>query len=106
MTFEELEAIVQTVKYKPGFNLACCQPTDDPYVAVKLIFTLIVPDVRNPEHIVGVYRIHTIGHDELAYLPMDALLFWIDSYIRDIEMHEVDEWLTVGGKRIKEPVHG
>lgn len=107
MTFEELETEISKISYKPGWEIRTYQ---------ALVFTeIVITALRNnsdewsPQRdadeygkiiITSKYR---LSGSEVHHLTKDILKARIQDFILRAEVHEIEEWLRVDGKRFREP---
>jgi hypothetical protein len=92
---------IREVQYKPGWHFHL-KPNDHNY-AFTLIITCEVPDANAPEGLRKVIPITMRREIDTHHLNPDLFLVAITCAIRDMEMHEMDEWFRIQGHRVKEP---
>lgn len=95
----------------PGWQFRFFGPDEfAPGVHALIYLTGMVPDVRDPENEVQVYRhtdVSSLLDSDLDGPAMEkAAVFFMRDLIWAAMEHEIDEWFKVGGARVGEPVHG
>lgn len=101
MTLNELEALVATIKYKPGSKFKVRE--DYPYDDINLIMRLMVDNVNEPSKRIELRSMNRYPMSLVHQWDKDRALYEILKLVRQMENHETDEWLTVEGVRLKEP---
>lgn len=98
----------RTVRYKPTATVS--GDYDMANRCYVLAVSMSVPDVRHPDKVVGVYRQELLGAHVLDGLTAEegekVATRILRHLIVDLEHHEIDEWLTIDGVRVREPEHG
>lgn len=98
----------RTVAYKPGTTVDVFHDVTN--MAYVLSVNMLVPDVGGASNTVIVSRRHNPPAHMIESLPPAEAEKQATNIVRrliiDLEHHEIDEWLTVGGKRVREPTHG
>lgn len=71
--------------------------------------TMRVVNVCHPLEWTHVYRRRPVDHQLIFHHDYERTLrivdHLLDEMIRDLELHEIDEWHRVYGRRVREPVH-
>lgn len=97
--FTSWNELVKEYKYKPGFLIGHVYKID--FDEHWLILEMRVPDVYNPERLTTVsmqYRVEKFDH-----IGEKVALAMVRECIRELEMHEIDEWIMVRGEKIYDP---
>jgi hypothetical protein len=99
MTFDEVPAILNRIKYKPNFTITANRVT---YDGLSLCVSQIVSDVRllTPTTI---KIMSVLSGNALEHFDEAALIAWVASQIKEMEIHEFKEWLQVDGKPLYAP---
>lgn len=117
MTIEELKDLLSRITYKPGSTISACSETPE---TVRLSFEILVPDVEK-----SVVKCVKLGGSsfstsyELAgpgtHIMLQRFLWlhtlsteeqvtrFISHAWKELEAHEVDEWLKLDGEPVTEP---
>ncbi len=94
LTITQLHSILSRVTYKPGWELTI---TDDENPS--LCITAWLKDAYNPGD-----RMLVDIHSQLPpFFTESEVLRWLRWRLREIEVHEVDEFLRVDGKAVFDP---
>jgi hypothetical protein len=91
---DQIRQELKKITYKPGYEF-----TADNYGGTILI-TVTTPYLKNANGGNDVFI--SIRHEYCHSMPLSIA---VRNLVRELELHEVDEWLKVDGKRIREP-HG
>ncbi len=106
MNVAEAIEVLRGLTYKPGWTL---QFYSVPGALVMRAGTR-EPDVRavlRGEHLViDVVLTETLAEDRLQAGGRDELLEWVFGVLRNRELHEVEEWLRLGGQPVYSPHPG
>ena len=97
MNYEEVAAYIDGISYKPNARLTA-YPSPE-YRGVFIRLELHVPDANEPEVSAWV-KSETYIPD---ISPPESLPLLVASLIRQMEMHEVDEWLRHDGVPLNDP---
>jgi hypothetical protein len=105
---EKLQSVIDNLTYKPGWRFWIkWRPTAIPHWPDDVILHMEfdAPDANEPE------RMTIIGRDMM--LPQGlmqmidgasaGIIRWVMYSIKEMEIHEVDEWLRIDGVRLKNP---
>lgn len=116
----EWEKFFERVKYKPNFKIEYVREID--FDREKVILTMRVPDSRDPRNWEdqpgGAFNISPFGPDDprrIPLIPVTATFMleayhgesyaksWLRSALRQLEDHELDEWLRLDGELMNDP---
>lgn len=101
---EKIEKIVKRITYKPGWRIYCASRPREPEVpegelVVRIIF--MAEDVTAPG------KQTKVGLGVSFWLDQDyseeVILKRIMQGVRELEMHEVEEWFKVDGRNFVDP---
>lgn len=92
MTFEEISNIISKVSYKPEFKLKLT-PT-----GLEVKHKTLDVNTRQPTVIT-----HLNPFYMEAFRSEECVVHYVKLCLRTAEIHELDEWLTVNGKRLHDP---
>jgi len=91
------EQVARGFTYKPGWSVEYLYDID--FDQHYVIVDARVPDVYRPEKLISVVRKNAVRPDESE----EYMKEYIRRMIQDIELHEVDEFLTYRGAREWDP---
>ncbi len=98
MTQDQIIAFLNRFTYKPGYQLKAESFTRGHII---LRIRARVPDADNPDQMID------LGRSMVLSVPTarneEYVLWWLTSVLRDLEHHELNEWLKLDGKRVREP---
>lgn len=100
LTFEQADGLVRRFTYKPGFDIHLADDWDGGENTAVLVVEGEVTDARDPEHDTVVMfrrRLH------LDTMYPDMLTEAVHHACRELELHEVKEWLKFDGKYVTNP---
>jgi hypothetical protein len=104
MTPQEIEAFIDRITYKPGWEVAYVWSPHPPGSFVLTVYTSVnLPDSRNPGKTVPFTNGIAISPPD--FLSEQRLLLHIRSMFLAAEMHELDEWFKLDGVPAHDP-HG
>lgn len=86
--------------FKPNFLFEYVYEID--FDVEKLHITMRVPNSRDPEKMTSVGSTHILGRWQGEVYARD----WIRWAIRQLENHEIDEWLRFNGELVFDPHKG
>ena len=96
LSLSEIEHILFRVSYKPGWTIRAMQGT---FEGVKVQILAQVVDSYNPEA--------TVCLDVWSTLPPiqdeDQFLLWLAWRLKQIEIHEMQEWFKLDGRAVFDP---
>lgn len=98
MTLNELEDLLATISYKPGYLFKVLQ--EESYDLVSIRFSYFAKDAENPENIISLVSKTTLV---LPLPEKEVVLSEIKLLIKTAELHEMNEWLKVDGKHLTDP---
>jgi hypothetical protein len=104
MTPAEVVALIQRVTYKPGWKL---RTTVEPAVrgwgfpVVRVQLTYRAPASDGSGASVEFHGEASLSVDDRT--EPDRVLAWLTAFIQRSELHEMDEWLKVDGKHVRDP---
>ena len=111
--YERLEAFLRVFTYKPGWELRAERSWTEglPYGGreeeIFLWIQFETPDVNHPERTIPVGKRCRLPYSlafESGILGPDVMLAeWVVHMIKDIEIHEADEWARLDGVPIHDP---
>lgn len=93
----KLREYLESIIYKPNFTIIVSETDYGLMLKVKQV----VQDVDNPND--KVVKTHTYGFDKIYTYTEDEVKEHLRILFTSIEMHEMFEWLKVGGKRLYNP---
>lgn len=102
MDILEIEKLLSEVTYKPGYHIRVDTSRLDENM-VGLIAQGTVIDVHHPETHTTVHRQIMFSEYSMSSWTKDILLESVRWIFRDLELHEVDEWLKYKGDIVTEP---
>lgn len=98
----EFLEMVQHTTYKPGYEIRAMErPEMHQLMQVQLIAK--VPNVHQPTNIIRVTKLELLPFELLRSLGQTETKHWLRRFICDLEHHEVDEWLKIGGEHVRRP---
>lgn len=102
-TFERLEMLLKRVTYKPGSTIHCF---DDYMYGEIITIKISVPTIdtytNKQSYIANV--IHFSSHYIYKLTPREFINDVLrDVILREVEFHELDEWLKLDGKIVNDP---
>jgi hypothetical protein len=101
MTKREIEAVLLSITYKPGWRLRWWFERD--LLNVAVCYT--APNAAPPHEKIALSRTEAFDLAFLRHAPKENLPGLIEDVIREMEVHEMHEWLRVNGKPLRHPVH-
>jgi hypothetical protein len=98
MTFAEVESFVARITYKPQSTLTVWKNSSCD--GISLLFTKYVVDVADNSRVIPLVNSYSS-----TYLPRDQeeLIHMINTVVRTLELHEINEWLKLDGRCVVEP---
>lgn len=91
-----LTKILESIKYKPGYQFNMTGWPENP--GIRLMMP--VQDAYPPYHNTTV----TFDFSQIpAFYDENSFIVWVRERIRDMECHEMDEWLLVNDERMFDP---
>lgn len=102
----KVEAILKEVTYKPGSYFKALREASDPCITVSLCCYVV--DVTNPERTIPIVSIFKapeyflVKSGESGDLE-ELILHQVKYLVKQLEMHEVDEFLKYKGKYVTDP---
>lgn len=104
MTINELKNIIKDFSYKPGTEFIV-EGKRDPFdlynyrILIKIpIYYSAITGEKTDEPL----RTHFCGNN-LEHLTEKHLILAIENQIRQAEIHEMEEWLKLNGKLLRDP---
>jgi len=101
MTFEEAEAILARVTYKPGVLLLVERLKEWSVLFVRMEWT--AADADGGGKVVVLRAETSIPQSSLVGYSVRDLLFDVEQLCVRIERHEIQEWLKLDGVRFRAP---
>ena len=100
MSLEEAEAVLKRVSYKPGYHFEIS--------AIGLRVDLMLVQLQRPDADGGDRKLDLVCRcplpaDQLESLDEAGLIMLVSQQAAWLELHEMDEWLRLDGKRLREP---
>jgi len=106
MKLEEFFAMVNAIKYKPGWNLTAVTMLDHGGDLVRVSLSARVLDARLSNQTITVFLHDVFTRDSIELsTPLD-MLYRIRHFIEGMETHETREWFTYNGTRPFDPHAG
>ena|SRR5260221_8661401 len=101
--FEQFECMVSHITYKPGWTFKVLA---NDYCAAMLKVSFKVPSVVD-NSIINVVRETALSFDTIneicSHDGKERLLYIIQECVKDMELHEMAEWLKYEGEYITDP---
>lgn len=94
--------MISNTAYKPGWKF---QHEVDTWRDV-LVITAVFPDARDPGRICDFTMRRTIPGYLQAHPSEEAYLGWLAEQLREIEFHEISEFLRYKGALVRDPHAG
>lgn len=101
-TFTQFQQLVSHITYKPGYTFELIGDANFVNIATLRV-RAYVQDVRDPSKTIELNSFMAI--DLFNDIPERLMLDLVDNHVRNLEMHEVDEWLKYNGICVHEPKH-
>lgn len=102
-----LKRIIDSVTYKPNWKISIIEDIDYGINYVMLQFVFKTKDVSNITNDIIISRTSSISLLTLNVMNEFSDKEWVNRLlwrvIKEMEIHELDEWLKFKGKCIKEP---
>jgi hypothetical protein len=104
--WEAAKKVIDRITYKPGFQITLLE--HDPLFSGGLMiqFRRLVPNSEDPSHPIG----PQVSHVAISYSMIllddrfeEALVGLLFHYLREMELHELKEWLKLDGKWVDDP---
>jgi hypothetical protein len=103
LNFGEAQTVVSGITYKPGTKF-WLKERDDGSGIVELGMEIETYDADNPDRtLIHIRLIETKSMSWWESASADLAMSLIYSLVLRIEMHEIDEWLRIGGCRYRVP---
>lgn len=104
MTPREFVKLVEETTYKPGWRMGAM--LDGPRRAVAVRVSYETADVRDPKKRIPLLAEQLLTWDELELMEPEYVLRWLEEMLHSMELHELHEWLRIGGQRVGVPHDG
>ena len=93
MNSAEAHALLKRITYKPGYRIAFRTSFEG---LLNLVVTVIAPDsTRQRPGLIEVTHLHTLP--PLDHFNEESFIYLLAGFLRDVEIHEINEWLQVDG---------
>jgi hypothetical protein len=132
-SFEDMKAVFDRLTYKPNFEMKLVDLSGEsawPDSLASLHMSMYVPDSTKPQPPVRATGIEQVAYLEKGPIPFqpfmryqqqcdltavsgirhvppditgDRFIMWVGRCLRELEMHELDEWFKVDGKPLNDP---
>jgi len=96
MTKKEIREIVKAITYKEGWVFQC---RDSMFDAVEVRVGVKVKDVEAPDKEIVLNQAMLVHEG----MEKERVLMCVCQLVRELEIHEMDEWLKFEGQRINNP---
>lgn len=96
------EALVAATRWMPGTTLE----VEDHYGQVVLRVNIKTKDSFNPENEVVITHRHTLASYGCRPMDPDAMERLLHGRLRQVAIHEADEWVVIGRRRPFNPHRG
>lgn len=99
MTYQELEDLLKTLRYKKGTHFTINRNLASGFVRIGL--TALVQDVNDHGSLITLYS--GLDTDEIERCSKNEMIEKIWALIKSHEMHEAMEWFMVNGEQVYDP---
>jgi hypothetical protein len=93
------EEFFKDFTYKPNVELDYENRLD--FDTHYLHISMLVPDVNRPDRTIRISRTDKLPQFE--YIGEEGALQWVRYAVQNVEMHEVDEWIHLRGRKVFDP---
>lgn len=108
---ERVRSLLKKVTYKPGWKFGAASAVDPyekpkPWDWERVIITIIapMPNLSGKDKTVDVVSNRHFDCQQLARMKDGDIIGYIfTQVIRDLELHEMDEWFKVDGFHVRDP---
>lgn len=101
LTFWEMERLLERITYKPGVRLSIWRSVHDERLTLGIIAA--VPSVDDPSRTIEIQSTVSLPAWQLGEA---GILRKVRRLVKELENHEVDEWLRVDGVPVRDPHPG
>jgi hypothetical protein len=110
--FPRLRKLIESTTYKPGYELVLVvgEPSTingvslfGPEEYAKLLIKAYLPNSRQFPYDATPIEFQFSVSSYIEDMPEETMCHWLQTVVRQFEMHESDEWLQVGGELVNDP---
>lgn len=104
--FEHVKSIVAKISYKPNFEIKVCRNMTNGEIDIRILLKYVQDSNNSDPKIINPIILRKILTPRMIKMSKKTdrhIVYIISNMIRQMETHEIDEWLKVDGKRLKNP---
>lgn len=95
----KVQRALSRLSYKPTFRFEAFQSSDGDQIEIRIVH--VAPDSRDGFTPIPLTSF-SIFNADAAHLD-EAVFYLVRRQIHEMELHEIDEWLKIDGKHVKNP---